>query len=85
MALVARASEYFHTDRIADRDVAVQLGVDPRTDNRPGVAQKLHPRRSVDQDHVVLLPRISLGEALRDQDYESARDLIDELEGKENE
>ena len=59
MLLVSCAGKYFHADRVTDRGLDLEQGVDTLTDRRPGVAEKLDPRRCVDQDHVARSERIS--------------------------
>ena len=59
VVLVARAGKHFHPHRMASRQLGVKQGLDPIADRRSGTAQKLDPRRSVDQNHRMRLERSS--------------------------
>lgn len=52
VGLVARAGAHICPDRVADRDVAAERGVDATAHGRAGVAEELDPRGGIDQDYV---------------------------------
>lgn len=57
--LVARTCEYLHANRVADRHIAFEQRIYSVADRGAGIAKKLDPGRSVDQDHLVRLVRMS--------------------------
>jgi len=57
--LVAGTSEYFHANDVTGGDLHGQQIIHALTDRGTGVAQKLDPSRSVDQDHDFRWTRIS--------------------------
>jgi len=59
MLLVAGASEHFHANSVARGDLDGQQIVHSLTDGRTGIAQKLDPGGSVDENHELRWVRIS--------------------------
>lgn len=60
MLFVAPASQYFHPNRIADRDLAFKQCLYAIAGRRAGVTKKLDPRGRINQNHVERLFRNSL-------------------------
>ena len=48
-----RAGEHFHSNRIADGDLALQQFIDSVADRRSGISKEFDPGRRVDQGHFV--------------------------------
>ena len=59
MSFVARASEHFHPNHIADRDLAFEQRLDAIARCGPGVAKKFDPCGRINQNHVKRLVRNS--------------------------
>ena len=73
MSFVARASEHFHPNHIADCDLAFEQRLDAIARCGPGVAKKFDPCGRINQNHVERLVRNSPRSASQPAKLTSAR------------